>query len=185
MDGAADSLEATLDEVWARLARGVADARAPARHPVLATQGTRGFAEARTVVLRGADRAAARLEIHTDARSAKAAELAAAPGATVHVWDKGARLQMRLRVAVEIVTGAEADAAWARVPEGARLQYGGAPAPGAEIAAPDAHAPGAERAQFALLACAVREIETLRLGEPHARALFLAEAGWHGRWLAP
>ena len=50
------SLAATLDRAWAMLAAGVADRTAPARHPVLATVGRGGGAEARVVVLRGADR---------------------------------------------------------------------------------------------------------------------------------
>lgn len=185
MDDWQHDLGATLDQVWARLARGVADRKAPARHPVLASMGLRGFAEARTVVLRAARRGEARLELHTDRRSSKVAELAAAPGASLHVWDAAARLQMRLRVRVEVLTGEAAAAAWEKVPAQARLQYGGAPPPGEAIAAPSGHAPAADPAAFAVLACHVAEIETLHLGDPHARALFGAGDGWRGRWLAP
>ncbi len=179
----AGSLGATLDEVWRRLARGVADRRAPARHPVLATVGLRAFAEARVVVLRGADRGAARLEIHTDGAAGKVAELAGEPGATLLVWEPQARLQIRLRAVIRPGTAQATAAAWARVPEPARAQYRSVPPPGAPVPGPGATAEGPPR--FTLLAAEVQEIETLHLGEPQARALFAAEDGWAGRWLAP
>ena len=62
------TLDDTLNDVWQRLGRGVADRKAPARHPVLATVGKNG-GEARMVVLRGADRATGCLEVHTDRKS--------------------------------------------------------------------------------------------------------------------
>jgi hypothetical protein len=185
MDAWADSLQETLAEVWRRLSRGAADRRAPARHPVLATAGRDGGAEARILVLRGADRDGARIELHTDRLSGKAAELAADPRAALLVWDAEARLQIRLRLRAAMRTGADAAQAWARVPESARLQYGGMP-PGTPIAAPGEDRPAAEAGRFAVLDCRVDEIETLVLGEDrHRRALFRRAEGWAGQWLAP
>lgn len=173
------TLEGTLDQVWQRLGRGVADRRAPARHPVLATAGAEG-GEARVVVLRGLDRAAGTLEIHTDTASGKVADLRANPGATLLVWDEKAKLQIRLRVTIAI---AEADpAAWARVPDTARGVYGGTPPPGTPITAPQDHAPAPDPARFAVLTARLREIETLHLGTPHRRAMF-RDGG--ATWLAP
>ena len=179
-------LEDTLAEVWRRLGRGVADRRAPARHPTFATVDAGGGPALRTVVLRAADPAAATLEVHTDAASDKAAELAREPRAALHVWDARARLQLRLAARAEAIVGAEAEARWTRVPEGARLAYGGTPPPGAPLERPEDHDPTPERARFLPLRLHLTEIETLHLGEDrHRRARFRAADGWSGRWIAP
>lgn len=173
------TLDETLNDVWQRLGRGVADRHAPARHPVLATIGADG-GEARVVVLRGVDRAAGTLEIHTDAASSKVAELRANPNATLLIWDQKARLQIRLRVAASITEGDPK--AWARVPDTARGVYGGTPPPGEPIATPEAHAPNPTPARFAVLTCRIHEIETLTLAEPHRRARFRDAKA---QWIAP
>ncbi len=104
------------DQVWQRLACGVADADAPARHPVLATIGLGGGPEARTVVLRAADRGAGTVQVHTDTASTKVAELAANPLVALHVWDAGPHLQIRLRGAARIATGADVATLWTASP---------------------------------------------------------------------
>jgi hypothetical protein len=176
-----ETLAATEDQVWHRLSRGVADRRAPARHPVLATVGQ--GAEARVVVLRGADRATGILRLHTDLASAKVSELRAEPRATLLIWEEAARLQIRLRVRVEVLTGPDVAADWARVPHPARGVYGASPAPGAPLANPHDASPGPDPARFAVLACHVHQIETLHLGKDlHRRARF---ADGQGVWLAP
>jgi hypothetical protein len=179
-------LAATLDEVWRRLAHGVADACAPARHPALATVGRDGGAEVRTVVLRAADRATARLDVHSDGAAGKIDEIRAEPRVCLHVWDPAGNLQLRLRATAEIVTGAAVAPLWAAVPTPARANYGGTPAPGTPIAAPDDHAARVDAARFAVVSCALREIETLHLGrDRHRRARFRADTDWRGTWLAP
>ena len=77
MQGDAPDLAGFLDLGWQAIAEGQSDPAAPARLAVLATPGP----AARLVVLRRADRARACLEVHTDAASAKAAELSADPRA--------------------------------------------------------------------------------------------------------
>lgn len=177
------TLSAFLDEAWQRLSRGVADRRAGARHPVLATAGAQG-PEARMVVLRGADRAAARLTIHTDAASGKVAELRADPRATLLVWEPRAQLQIRMRATALLRPGSADE--WARVPEGARRVYGGTPAPGTPIPAPDAHAPAAEPTRFLVVDCTLTEIDLLHLGRSrHRRARFTRADAWAGHWVAP
>ena len=173
------TLDDTLNDVWQRLGRGVADRKAPARHPVLATVGKTG-GEARMVVLRGADRATGCLEVHTDAASSKVTELRANPNATLLVWDQKARLQIRLRVKVSISEG-DTDT-WARVPDTARGVYGGTPPPGAPINAPSDHRPNPIPARFAVLTCRIVEIETLTLDTPHRRARNCAGSA---QWIAP
>jgi hypothetical protein len=186
MSKAFETLPATLDAVWQRLGRGVADRRAPARHPVLATAGLHGGAAARVVVLRAADRAAARIEVHTDTASGKIAELRADPACALVVWDPRAQLQIRLSATATILTGDAAASRWARIPDGARTNYGGSPAPGAPLSDPDDHAPGATSDRFAVLDLALDAIETLHLGrDRHRRARFLRADGFAGQWIAP
>ena len=175
------TLRALRDLAWSRLEAGVRDRDAPARTLTLATIGAEG-PEARSLVLRAVDRDAGTLDLHADAASAKVAEIGADPRASVHLWDPGASLQVRLRGVVAVLTGPEADAAWDRVPEAARANYGGAPAPGRPIEQPGAHQPGAERGRFAVLRLRARELEVLCLAGPHLRAVF---GRGRDRWLAP
>lgn len=181
-----ETLPGTLEQVWHRLARGVADRRAPARHPVLATAGIDGGAAARVVVLRTADRAGARIEVHTDTASGKIAELRTDPHAALVIWEPRAQFQIRLTATATILTGAEAAARWARMPDGARVNYGGDPAPGAPLADPANHTPGASKDRFAVLDLRIDGIETLHLGRTrHHRARFLRADGFTGQWVAP
>ena len=99
------SLHTTLDQVWLRLGRGVVDRKADARHPIFATAGA-GGPEARIVVLRQADRALSAVSVFTDMRSAKITDLRYETRASLLVWEQKARLQIRLRVHVEITSGA-------------------------------------------------------------------------------
>ncbi len=185
MDDWHERLGTTRARVWASLARGVADRHAPARHPTLATAGRAGWPEARTVVLRGVSECAGVVEIHTDTRSGKVAELMAEPRASLHVWDPRQKLQIRLRLTIRVLSGADVAEAWGRVPDAARKSYGGEPPPGAAIAEPSMHRAEPTAACFAILEGQVQEIETLVLAEPHRRALFLRTDGWRGGWLAP
>jgi hypothetical protein len=126
------------------------------------------------------------LEVHTDTASAKAGELSANPGATLHVWDARASLQLRCEAQVSVRTGADAAAAWARIPEGAMQVYGGSPLPGAALDDPGDHSPGPDPARFCVLDCAVIRLDLLWLGrEGHRRAEFSRADGWAGRWIAP
>ena len=70
-----------------RLTRGVLDRHAPARHPILATVSPDGRPQARTVVLRAADKTAGTLDTHTDLRSAKGTDLRANPFAALQVCE--------------------------------------------------------------------------------------------------
>lgn len=174
VSGSSDDLGAALDDAWARLA--------PGRYVVLATTARNG-AEARMLVLRGADREAERLMLHTDAATAKVAELAAHPRATLLAWDPDDKVQIRVRVTVEPRPGTTAE--WAALGETARRLYGGFPEPGAPIDNPEDHELVPDPARFRVLMARVEEIETLRLGHPHARAVFRRDEGFRGTWVAP
>lgn len=174
-------LAATLATAWDTLEAGIRDRTAPARHIVLATTSETG-PEARILVLRGADRRAGTLTLHTDAATAKVAQLTRDPRATLLVWDPDARIQIRLRARVALRPGTVAE--WEAVREPA--VYGGTPAPGAPIPAPDAHDAAPDPTRFTVLIATVQEVETLRLGAaPHERARFTRATGYAGTWLAP
>lgn len=172
-------------QVWERLVRGVHDRHAPARHPTLATIGTDGMPQARTVVLRAADKTGATVHIHTDLHSAKVAELRADPRAALHVWDPSPHLQVRIEAEVAILSGAQVADIWHRVPEASRVAYGSAPAPGQPIEAALAYEKSPDPAAFAVLRLSVQAIDALHLGPDHRRARFERADDWAGRWLAP
>ncbi|MBK5933058.1 pyridoxamine 5'-phosphate oxidase-like protein [Rhodovulum imhoffii] len=179
------TLDGTLDQVWWRLERGVAEKRAAARHPVLATVGAQG-AEARIVVLRRARRTLDRVEVHSDLRAAKVEELRTNPRGSLVIWEARAKLQIRLRVDFRVMEGEEIGGYWQAIPDPARSLYGGDPAPGATIRGPGCHTPGPDDSAYCVLRGTVVEIETLQLGLPHhRRALFCATDGWKGVWQAP
>ena len=172
-------------QVWARLVRGVRDRRAPARHPTLATVTPDGKPQARTVVLRAADKGTGTLDIHTHLLSSKVAALRATPFAALHVWDAAAHLQMRLESTVTILIGADVAATWAGLPDASRQSYGSLPAPGQPIAQALDYAKRADPASFAVLRLTVQTIDALHLGPLHRRARFDRSVGWTGTWLAP
>ncbi|MBC7735913.1 MAG: pyridoxamine 5'-phosphate oxidase family protein [Candidatus Saccharibacteria bacterium] len=172
-------------EVWLRLTRGVHDRHAPARHPTLATVTPDGRPQARTVVLRAANKLAGTLDIHTDLRSAKVQDLRATPFAALHVWDASAHLQLRLEAQVTLLTSQDVVAIWAAVPEASKLSYGGTPAPGKPIAQALAYTKAPDPACFAVLRLSLLTIDMLHLGPDHRRARFDRTSEWAGEWLAP
>ncbi len=181
----ARTLEGLHAQGWARLARGVQDRHAAARHPTLATVSAEGRPQARTVVLRGVERARATLKVYTDLQSAKVAELRASPFAALHVWDSGAHLQIRLQAEVTILSGAASAAIWAELPEHGRSAYGSVPAPGTPVPAALDYTKIPDPSAFAILSLAVTEMDLLHLGKDHRRARFRRAADWAGEWLVP
>ncbi len=170
-----NDLKAFHGDAWALLERGVADRRSPARHPTFATVSPQGRPEARTVVLRAARRADAEIEVHSDTRAAKIAALEQTPHAAIHIWHPGHRLQIRLMTRVHVAGGASVKAKWDRVPDGSRTAYGAEPTPGTRIAEAGAYTHAPKLENFAVLTCAIEEMELLHLGDPHRRARFLRE----------
>ena len=172
-------------QVWARLVRGVRDRRAATRHPTLATVTPDGRPQARTVVLRAADKQTGSLEIHTDLQSSKIKDLRVAPVAALHVWDASAHLQLRMEASVLIRTGQDAAAIWAGMSEPSRLSYGGSPAPGEPVCESLAYHKLADPASFAVLHLSIQTIDVLHLGPNHRRARFDRADNWNGAWLVP
>lgn len=182
----AHDLNTLHDHAWQRLTRGVHDRHAPSRHPTLATVSPDGFPQARTVVLRAADRSHQRLEIHTNLFSAKVEELRHTPVAALHIWDSGSSLQIRLLANVTIITGANAAAAWSAVPDRSRRAYSSDHRPGKPIASALDYEQTPDPQAFAVLRMELRQMELLHLGnQHHRRALFSRDDDWAGQWLVP
>jgi len=181
----ARQLDTLFDQAWQRLARGVYDRHAPARHPTLAMVSPDGLPKARIVVLRAADKSLGRLEIHTNLHSSKIADLMAKPVAALHVWDGGSRLQIRVEADVQIACGPDVVATWARVPAQSRTAYSSSHLPGRPIPDALAYDNQPDPVVFAVLSLHIRALDLLHLGTHHRRARFLREDQWAGQWLAP
>ena len=186
-----ETLDDALAEAFRLLSRAVADRRSPLHTPTLGTIAADGAPSLRTVVLRAFDPAARTLRIHTDRRSAKAAEIAANPRAMLHGYDAGAQVQVRLAGRATLHhDDATAETAWAASREMSRQCYAAAHAPGAPLPAPiPAPAdPVAGRPNFAAVTLAIDSLDWLHLAHAgHRRARF----AWDGAgslsatWLAP
>jgi len=193
-----ETLEDCLADCRRHLVRAPRDRRSPMHTPVVVS----GDVDARVMVLRAFDAQAWRLRFHTDIRAPKAAVFAADPRAALLFYDKGAKVQIRVRgTAAIIAEGAEVDAAWAASTNFARRCYLG-DGPGAASAVPTSGLPaafeGAEpdddqlvpaRANFALLAVTLTALDWFYLAHTgHRRAQFTregADGAWAGRWVSP
>ncbi len=189
-----DDLAGCLAEAWRRLEEGAAH-QSGFHTPALATIGRDGAPRLRTVVLRGVDRTTRTLRVHCDARSAKAAEIAADPRISLHAYDPKAKIQVRIEGAARLHGEDEiARAAWAASRPMSRVCYATAPGPGTPLAAGGAYAPpededGVEAgfAEFRVVVLTAARLEFLYLArQGHRRALFT----WNGEepaatWLAP
>lgn len=180
-----NDLAAFLAEAWQHLEDGVARADAAARFPTFATVAPDGTPEARTVALRAAKRDAGIVEVHTDITTPKVASLRHNPIAALHVWVPAADLQIRLTADVEILSGAEVDAAWAQVPVASRVSYGTTPTPGTPIGHVYAYDKPALRDSFAVLRCHLTHIDLVHLPARHRRAIYVVSDNWQGTWVSP
>jgi len=197
----ADALPATLDalqdDVWSRLAAGATGAWTPWGLPVLATCGPDGMPQARTVALRAADRAGARLEFHTDARSAKAEALRADARATVLFWDPAAAIQVRFGGTTRVYQGdGRARAAWADASPLSRAACAVDAVPStplpqatafADLPQVDGGAGDLAFERFALIVFEAEDIDWLWLGPGDLRRarFFWNGSAWIGYWAAP
>ncbi len=190
-------LDATLEQVWQRLGRGVADRRAGMHTVQLASIGLDGAPRVRTVVLRGVDRTARWLRVHTDRRSEKFAEIAEHPRVELCAYDARAKIQIRARGCAVLATAAGAEPAWAATGHNARACYRALAGPGTPLddpaSADPAPSPAADadtdagREHFSVVLTTVDHIDWLYLAaRGHRRACFdWRHDRWHGTWLAP
>ena len=194
-----DNIAVCYAELWQRLADGVGDRHSPFHTPALGTVDPHGRPQVRTVVLRGVDRAGGTLRVHTDRRAEKASEVAAARLASLHVYDRDAKIQVRVEGTASLhADDALADAAWAAAQASSRATYAVAPGPGTAIReggdyhlpAPDAGGQGDAtlgRENFAVVVLRAERLEFLYLDRRgHRRSLWLrSDGGWVESWLVP
>ncbi len=181
---------------WRPLLRGAREreGRSPAaRWLQLATLAADGTPRVRTLVFRGWGGPAA-LDLLSDARSAKAAELEAQPAVELCWLLPRARCQFRLRGRVETLPperlARERQRHWLALSPAGRALWGW-PAPGAPLEA-DAPFPAALAddtplpEHLLLLRIALAQVELLELtGHPHQRRRWRLAAGWREEALNP
>jgi len=134
-----DVFAAVDGEAWRLLEQGPGDPQSGFHYITLCTVSRMGAAQARTVVLRHAASAERLLEIHTDVRSPKWAELSAQPQATVLGFCPATRVQLRLQGSTELFSPQSevAREAWSNLAPSTRSTYMGGP-PGDDLAFPPA-----------------------------------------------
>lgn len=185
-----DDLAGSCAHGWAMLARGVKDRKSAFHTPCVATLRDDGSPAIRTVVLRGCDIEARHLRFHTDTRSGKIAELQANPQAAMHFYDATAKLQLRLSVRLELVTGSDYDAAWQATRPMSRECYQVTTSPGSVLDDPyavsfDPVATQDGEDYFVPVRAHVEQMEWLYLAaKGHRRALFDFVKGTQN-WLVP
>ena len=175
--------------IWMELQRATHDRHHEWRAPVLATVDANGMPQARTVVLRQASAALGTLQIYTDRRSPKVAELAATPEVALAFWSKRLGWQLRVQAIASVQhTGPEVDAVWSRLSQSpAASDYLSACAPGdvwhnTHTSGDSDKAPGHPGPhQLAIITAQVQCVDWLELARSgHRRALFTAQR-WERR----
>lgn len=190
-----NDLDAAWQHAWQELARGCADQRHGFHLAQLASVNTEGAPDLRAVILRATEADTKTLRMHTDARSAKCAQLAADDRAALLVYDARSKLQLRIRGRISLHgDDATAEAAWQAAQPMSRICYRIEPGPGSTLTAPDGYlhpepdagAPDPGRAHFRALLLRAESLEWLYLAaEGHRRARWQQNDGWRGGWLAP
>jgi 3-hydroxyisobutyrate dehydrogenase len=192
-----DTLDDVLGDAANRMIRAASDRKSAMHAPAVVTSDI----DARTMVLREFDRFAWTLRFHTDTRAPKVAAIEADPRMAVLFYDKGAKIQLRVRGTGTILRDDPlTDAAWANSDNFARRCYLGE-GPGAPGDAPVSGLPpefeGVEpsdeqlfpaRAHFAVLLVTLTEFDWLYLAHTgHVRAQFMRgdNGAWAGRWVSP
>jgi pyridoxamine 5'-phosphate oxidase len=174
-------------QIWKELGRSTQDRHHAWRTPVLATACADGSVNARTVVLRAVDKSEAQLQIFTDARSPKIAEITDTPNAVFVFWSSRLSWQLRLRVRISALTaGSTVDELWEHIKQSASAgDYLSASAPGSVIDSDFSASieTTGENSNFAVLNAQVIETDWLELSrEGHRRAKFTTDT-WE--WLTP
>ncbi|MEM9220855.1 MAG: pyridoxamine 5'-phosphate oxidase family protein [Pseudomonadota bacterium] len=186
------SLEAVENAAWEFLALGATSRKSAFHQATVANIGIDGRVSPRTVVLRGADRAARRLRFHTDVRSTKVAALKADPRCAMHFYDHDEKVQVRADGLAIVHHEDERTAhTWEGMRDFSKECYRQPIAPGAVMQAPDE----ANRSllcdkdgygNFVLVEVEISAFEWLYLAAAgHRRALVRYGATVDRDWLAP
>jgi hypothetical protein len=190
---AGDDLDTVLAEAWARLGRATGERRRTTGRVAFATLNGRGGPALRTVVLRSADPVARRLEIHTDRRSVKVAEIQADPAAALLLYEAADEVQIRVEGRAALLPpGPALDAAWAATPGPIRAAYRMPGSPGTAIADPALPPPSTDgseagRENFAVIVLTVDRIDWVRLvpGADRRAAFDWTGGALLASWLIP
>ena len=191
-----DQLDDVRQDLTNRLIRAAKDRRSPMHTPAVVTSDV----DARVMVLREFDCAAWTLRFHTDTRAPKVGPIEADPRMAVLFYDKGAKVQIRVRGRGRILREEEVtQQAWANGSNFARRCYLG-DGPGTLADSPTSGLPaeleGVEPSDeqlepawdnFSVLLVEVRELDWLYLAHTgHVRAQFARDGDdWAGRWVSP
>ncbi len=162
------------------------------RYFQLATVDEAGWPANRTVVFRGFSDDDQRLQVATDARSAKVAQLAAASRGEICWYFTRSREQFRIRGSIELhgtagPGSAACSSLWNSMSEAARTQFFW-PAPGAPLAETEAIAESnLPPSSFLLLELAPERVDHLQLRpDPQRRQVSALQQGtWHAQAVNP
>lgn len=173
--------------VWDELVGACTQRGHPWRSATLATLGSDGLPDARTVVLRQADPSAAELLFYTDARSPKVAQMQACPQGMLVLWSAALGWQLRLKVTLTVeMTGLAVSSRWARLKMTPAAQDYLSPLPPGSVLPQPRSGTGLmdHREHFAVVSAQVQDIDWLDLHpDGHRRARFVT--GQPGCWLQP
>ena len=187
-----DDLDGSRAHAWTVLERGAVDAKSSFHIATLATVSNDGTPRARSVVLRACNAAERWLGFNTDRRSAKFQECLQSPRAVMHFYAPKAKIQLRVRVRLNVLDGPPLTQNWANTRPFSRICYQVTRAPGTPIGDPfavefDAESTNDGADHFASVRAHVEEIEWLYLhARGHRRALFrFSDTGDESTWLVP
>jgi 3-hydroxyisobutyrate dehydrogenase len=192
-----DTLDDVRQDLTNRLVRAARDRKSPMHTPAVVTADV----DVRAMVLRAFDQQAWTLRFHTDTRAPKVSAIEADPRMAVLFYDKGAKVQVRVRGTGRVLSDAPiTQEAWANGSNFARRCYLGT-GPGTPADAPTSGLPpeleGVEPSDeqlieawpnFAVLMVELAELDWLYLAHTgHVRARFERDASgaWAGRWVSP
>ncbi len=181
-----ETSEEIRHQIWKELGRASQDRHHAWRTPVFATANASGFVNARTVVLRRVDAVTGVLEIYTDRRSEKVADLRHQPRAQFVFWSERLHWQLRVTVTASVATdGLHAQKIWQSVKQSpAARDYLGTEAPGALLGTDRAvTATVSDETHFAVVCGIVIEMDWLELARDNHRRARLTADTW--TWLKP
>jgi hypothetical protein len=195
-------LDRVLECIWDMLEAGVARRNHGFHTPILATLGPGGAPDARTVVLRQAQRGRRMLRLHSDARSDKIAHMRDEPRIALNFYDPSEQTQVRIAAVSRLhERDSFADEAWAALSPMSRRCYLAQAKPGSETDWPDSGLPPdfrerrpseAEshggRANFVAVECEVTSIDWLYLtssGNRRAKFAWTSDGRPLMNWLMP
>ena len=185
MPGQSDGLPELHGTLWRQLQAALGDRSHGWRTPVLATVDEGGAPAARTVILRGVDSERRALQVYTDGRSPKVAQIEARPAVALVFWDAGSGWQLRVAGCATVArAGPAVDAVWEDIAGSAAARDYLAPqTPGSPLSGAGSENVAADSHHLAIVTVVVEDMDWLELSPAgHRRARFKGE---NGAWVIP